>query len=120
DGDGFVERPAFIGHAVDAPVFAVAVRVADVVLHVADDRVLPVDEINRTVGTDLQVRRAEIRICRGDDGFQLLADETHDAVLPLVPQNPLKSNHIADEQIAPKFFWEVFARDVLHPRTGAR
>ena len=40
----------------------VAVRVADVVLHVADDDVLPVGNIESSVVTDLKVGRAHVAI----------------------------------------------------------
>ncbi len=56
------QRPAFIGHAVDAAVGPVAAGIAEVVLHVADDRVLPLQEVDRSVRTNLDVGRAKIGI----------------------------------------------------------
>jgi hypothetical protein len=46
------ERPAFVGHAINSAMLMVAIRIADVVLHVADEGVLPVDDVERAVGAD--------------------------------------------------------------------
>ena len=53
---GFHQRTRRIRDAVDAAVFVVAVRVTRVVLHVADQRVVPVNEVERTVRRELQVK----------------------------------------------------------------
>ena len=58
------QRPAFIGHPVNAAVSPVAAGIAKVVLHVADDRVLPLQEVDRTVRPDLDVGRAEVGVGR--------------------------------------------------------
>ena len=49
-------------HPVDAAVLMVAVRIAHVVLHVADDHVVPVGDVERTVLAEDRVRRAEILV----------------------------------------------------------
>ena len=45
----FTQREALVGHPVDAAMLVIAVRIAEVVLHVPDDRVLPVEEVDRPV-----------------------------------------------------------------------
>ena len=47
DGDRLLERAVLVDHAEDAPVLLVAPRIADVVLHVADDDVVPVGKATR-------------------------------------------------------------------------
>ena len=53
---------AIVRDAINAPLHFVAVGVAQVVLHVADDRVMPIGEIDRAIGTDADRGRAEVRI----------------------------------------------------------
>ncbi len=61
-GDGLLQRSTDGGHAVDAAVRVVAVGIAHVVLHVADDDVVPVAEIQRAVGREDGIRRAEVLV----------------------------------------------------------
>ena len=56
------QRPALVGDPVDAAVGPVAAGVAEVVLHVADDRVLPLEEVDRPVGPHLDVGRPEVGV----------------------------------------------------------
>ena len=58
----FHERLAIHHHAVDATVDPVTAWIAKIVLHVADDRVLPVGEIDRPIGPHLQVGRSEVGV----------------------------------------------------------
>ena len=51
-------------HPVDAAVDSVAAGVAEVVLHVADDRILPVGEVDGAVGPHLEIGGAEVWIAR--------------------------------------------------------
>ena len=61
------QRVAIDGDAVDAAMQVIAVRVAKVVLQVADDRVLPVGDVERAVAADAHRRRAEVRVLREHD-----------------------------------------------------
>ena len=65
------QRAAGVRHAVHAAVDAIAIGIPQVVLHVADDRVVPVGEVDRPVGTDLEVGRAKVRIGRVEDRLLL-------------------------------------------------
>jgi hypothetical protein len=47
---GLQQLAAFVGDAVDAAVLLVAIRIAQMMLHVADERLVPVREIERAVG----------------------------------------------------------------------
>ena len=60
DGDGFLQLATFGGHAVNAAVFVVAVGVAHVVLHVADDDVVPVGDVKSTIFTEDRIAGAEV------------------------------------------------------------
>ena len=53
----------------------VSAGVAEVVLHVADDRVLPVGEVDGSVGADLDVAGAEVRVGREHDRFDFGGSE---------------------------------------------
>lgn len=65
-----------IGDAVDAAVVVVAIRIARVVLHVADEGVVPVHDIERAIGGELEVHGPEVAIGGGNqvgDEFALVA-----------------------------------------------
>ena len=61
------ERTARVRHPVDATVVVVAGRVPEVVLHVADDGVVPVREVQRAIGSDLRVNRPEVLVGGRED-----------------------------------------------------
>ena len=62
DVDVGLERTSFGGDPIDAAVALIAFGVADVVLHVADDGVLPVGDIERAIVAKFGISRAEVRI----------------------------------------------------------
>ena len=66
DGDGLLQLAAFGGHAVNAAVFVVAVRIADVVLHVADDDVVPVGDVKGAVFAEDGITGAEVFVATHD------------------------------------------------------
>ena len=112
------QRPALVGDAVDAAVRAVAAGVAEVVLHVADDRVLPVEEVDGAVRPDLEVRRAEVRIGGGDDRLHLGAGEAGTLVLDLVLEDALEADHVGHQQVALVRLGEVPAGEDLDAGAG--
>ena len=71
--DHFVQRTIAAGDAVDAAMNFVAIGISQIVLHVADNRVLPVDEVDRAVRPGLAVHRAEVRVGAGQNRLLLLA-----------------------------------------------
>ena len=73
DGDGLLQFATLGRHAVDAAVLVVAVRVAHVVLHVADDDVVPVGDVERAVFAEDGVARAEVFVAAHEQaaGFVL-------------------------------------------------
>ena len=62
DLDRLEQRPGGIGDAVDAAMALIPARIAQVVLHVADDRVLPIEEVDGAVRADLDGVGPEIRV----------------------------------------------------------
>ncbi len=114
------QRPALVGHAVDAPVLVVAVGVAEMVLHVADDGVRPVHEVERAVGGDADPGRAEIRIIRGDEILQCLAMEAGAFLRHFDPEDALHADDVAIQEAALEFIGEVAAREDGGARAGPR
>ena len=106
--------------AVHAPVLDVAAGVAQVVLHVPDQRVVPVEEIDRTVGPDLDVDRAEVGIRAEDDRLELLGAETRAVVEHAVLEDALKTDHVGHQVVALVLLGEVRAREDLGPAAGPR
>src|SRR5262249_19613359 len=94
NGNRLIQRPAFVGYAINAAMLAVAARVAQVVLHVADDRVLPIEEVKRSIWADFQIAGAEVRVSRANNRLLLDAPEAGAVVFELVAQNALKANHV--------------------------
>ena len=81
-------RLVLADEAVDAAVLVVAVRIALTVLHVADQRVGPVAEPQRAVGTDLRIGRAEVLVGRTDQvRHDPLAAEAGAVVLEREPRH---------------------------------
>src|SRR5438093_1220697 len=85
------QRPALVADAVDAAVLAVAAGVAQVVLHVADDRVVPVQEVDRPVRPHADVGGPEVRVAGRHDRLLLDADEARVLVLDLVAEDALEA-----------------------------
>src|SRR5438552_1458848 len=73
DLDGLEQRPAGIRDAVDAAMSLVPTWIAQVMLHVADDGILPVEEIHGAIRADLDSVRAEIRVGGINDRLQFSA-----------------------------------------------
>ena len=61
------QRAALEGHAPDATVGVIAAVVAEIDFAVLNDRVVPVGDVERAVGSDLGVDRAEGGVGRLDD-----------------------------------------------------
>src|SRR5262245_7980868 len=99
---------------------AIAARIAKVVLHVADDRVVPIGEIERAVGSDFEVRRPEVRIAGGEQWLDFRGGKAGALVRYLVLQDALKANHVADEQSALHRLGKVAARKILDAGAGPR
>ena len=113
-------RLAIHHHPVDAAVDPVAAGVAEVVLHVTDDRVLPIGEVDGAVGPHLEIGRAEVRVARRDDRLDL--GRLGIAAVPLgelVLEDSLEADHVADEEIPLELGREVGAGEELDPRAGA-
>lgn len=62
DFGGFDEWATWVSDAVDATVFVIAEGVAGAVLHVADEDVVPVAEVEGAIGRELVVDGAEVAV----------------------------------------------------------
>src|SRR5438128_15462 len=74
--DGLEQRPAGISDAVDAAMGLIPTRIAQVMLHVADDGVLPIEEIHGAVRADLDSVRTEIWIGGVNNGLDFNSGKT--------------------------------------------
>ena len=102
--DRHVRRQVALGHrdAVDAAVLVVAARVADVVLHMADDRVGPVGHVQRPVVTDLEVAGTKVGVGRYQQiaGFGAVDISGLGIELELVLLDPEERDDIEDQEVA--------------------
>ena len=107
------QRAARVSHAVDATVGVVAHRVAGAVLHVADERVVPVREVERTIGGELHRDRAEITVL----GLQEVLAEGQLEARALLRNRVLlgaeEADRVVDQDIALDVVGEVAAAHEL-------
>jgi hypothetical protein len=94
-------------------VVVVAVRVARVVLHVADQGVVPVDDIERAIGRELEVHRAEVAIGGGDQVSDQLALVAGAVFADLAHAGAEEADAVADHESALHVVGEVAGGDEL-------
>ena len=121
DGYGFLEGAIFVDEAIDASVGVVAVGVTDIVLHVTDDEVLPIGDVEGAIGTEDGVGGAEIFVIAFEEivgwgapdlakaeGFVAIGEAF---AVELVVFDAEVADGIEDEEILLELFGEVFAGD---------
>ena len=97
----------------------VAVGVAERVLHVADQRVEPVDDVQRAVGAELDVDRAEVRVGRlAAAARRLVGREARAVLLHLVAADALEADAVVEQEVALGLGREVAAADQLAAAGG--
>ena len=113
--DGSVEEvslgtaPAFAS-AVESKDTVIAMRIANVVLHVADELIGPVEEIDGAVRRHADGRRAEVRVVRFDQIFDGLALQPGTLLAHLYAEDALEPNDVAVEEVALEFLGKMAAR----------
>jgi hypothetical protein len=101
--------PPFLGDTPDATVEMIPAGVAEFVLHVADDFLEEVRDVDRTVGSHFDVHRAEIRLIRVDqERLQFPRSESGTVVAELVEIDGLVLKRVEHHQAA-VFFAEMAA-----------
>jgi hypothetical protein len=66
DLEGLHQRAAFVGEAINPAMLVIAIGIANVVLHVADEGILPVENVQRAIGPDRCADGAEIGVGGGE------------------------------------------------------
>ena len=84
-----------------------------------DQRIEPVDQIERAVGAELQVDGPEVDIGRVDERFDFLGGEPGALLDHAVLLDALKADRVVDQEVALSFRWKVSARDNLAPSRGS-
>ena len=105
------ERTRRIGNAIDTAVIVVAIRVAGAVLHMADERIVPIDQIQGTVGREFQVDGTEIRIGRLNYVLLQLARKACAILHHAVMLGAEKANRIVDKEVALGVFGKMARRN---------
>ena len=85
----------------------IAIGFAEVVLQVTDQSVVPVNDIERPVGCDLNIDGAEVTIITHHDWVDFNADKARALFDNLVVQDASIADAIGDEIVALHFRWEV-------------
>src|SRR5439155_3002676 len=120
DLDRLEQRPAGIRDAVDAPMSLVPTWIAQMMLHVSDDGILPIEEIHGAVRADLDRVRAEIRVGGINDRLQFSAAVARALFADLVLENALEADHVGDEIVALEIVGKMSAAQNGGARRGAR
>src|SRR5215831_4688416 len=118
DFRGLRQFPAFISHAVNPAMGVIAIWITEMMLHMADDRVLPVAEINRAVRPNIHRYRAEVRIARTDERFERLAPQAGAVLADFDAVDSLEPDDVGVEKISLELFREKAAGE--DGRAGAR
>src|SRR5262249_51879098 len=116
--DRLEQRPIRARDAIDAAVRAVAAGIAQGMLQVTNDGVVPIDEPDSAVGSDLQVRRAEIRIARVNNRLDFGCAEATAPFMDLVLQDALEADDVGDQEIALIFLGKMPAGHDLYAGAG--
>ena len=94
------ERAIFGPHPPDPAVGMVAIGVAERMLHVADERVVPVHEVEAAVGAELQIDRPEAPVVGLEQGIDRVGREAR-ALLPHpVLQHALEADAVVQQIVA--------------------
>ena len=88
-----------MGHAVNATMFVVTVWVSHVVLHVADQHVVPVSNIQRAVATNFDVAWPEVLIRRQQDWINLFRTDVGSIVGHFMLQDTQHTNDVANQKV---------------------
>ena len=91
----------------------VAVRVAERVLHVADQRIEPVDDVKRSIRPELEGDRPEIGVGRLQERLDRRARESRAVFLDAIPQNALEADVVVQKVVALGVVGEMTAVDQL-------
>src|SRR5438552_1295280 len=100
--------------------YLIPARIAQVVLHVADDRVLPIEKIHGAVRADLDGVGPEIRVAGIDNRLDFDSGEARALVADLVLKNALETDDVGDEVVALDIIGEVPATQNGGARRRAR
>ena len=111
------KRAAFVGDAIDAAEAHGAVGVTEMVLQVADDRVVPVGEVEGAVGSGGDRGGTEVRVAGGNQILEGLTLQAGAFLVDLHAEDPLEADDVQVEEISLELVGEVAAGD--HARAGA-
>ena len=113
DHRGIEQGPALRGDAPHAAAGDVAAGIPQRVLHVPDERVEPVDDVERAVGPELHADRAEVRVRGLEQWLDLQADEARALFHRAVLLDALEADDVVVEEVALRGLGEVAAADEL-------
>src|SRR5438477_12209935 len=97
--------------------YMITIWVPNVVLHVANDRIVPVENVEGTVGRDIDGRGPEIWIIRRDQILKRLAFKARSVLGDDHAVNALEPNYVAVEKIVLELFREMSAGENACSRT---
>ena len=89
-------------------------------LHVTDNRVLPFQEIDCAIRTNLDIRRAKVLIVRLHDRLDFSAEKAGVGIGDLILQDAKETDDVGDEQISLHGIGKLAAGKYLHAGAGAR
>ena len=88
-------------------------------LHVTDDRLMPVGEVNRAVRARANANRAEVRIGGRNQIFERLTLQARAVFSNLDAEHALEGNHVEVQEVALELLGEVATGQDTGARAGA-
>ena len=101
------QRPGLVPYPPDTAVVVIAALVPERVLHVADQRVEPVDDVERAVRGELQVDGPEIDVGRVEERLDLFRGEARVLLDHPVLLDALEADRVVDQEVALRLVREV-------------
>ena len=116
---GFDQGTGRIGDAINAPVDVIAIRVPGIVLHMADQNIVPVDQVKRTVRSKFHIHWPEVRIISRNQILAMFTLKTGFGSLHSMLLGSQKSNGVIDQKVSLNFIRKVAAGYEFQARSGA-
>jgi hypothetical protein len=85
----------------------VAARIAERILHVTDQRIEPVRDVERAIRSELQRHRPEVGILGLQQRLHFDADEAGPFLDHAILLDALKSDHVVEQEVPLRLVWEL-------------
>ena len=114
----FYKRAVRVGDTVNAAVAMITEGITGAVLHVADEDVVPIRDIQGAIGGKFEIRGAVVTVFGNDEILAVLGGVARILIHDLVLFGAKEADGIVEKNVALHIVWEVTAGDKLKSRGG--